>query len=88
MYVKVHNCWKQMPTEKVHFRPATSLLISDWPLFYLNSDRYVKGLCRLKAPETYEVYVNNENKQPPTEGFPVTGTSSLRNRYQIFSRKR
>lgn len=38
--------------------------------FYLNSDRYVKGTLQVKGPETYEVYVNNENKQPPTERFP------------------
>lgn len=35
--------------------------------FYLNSDRYVKGSLRIKGPETYEVYINNE-KQTPADG--------------------
>lgn len=35
--------------------------------FYLNSDRYVKGILEIKGPETYEVYINNE-KQTVDDG--------------------
>lgn len=65
MCVKVHNCWKRMPTEKVHFPPATQSAHIGLASFYLNSDRYVKGALQVKGPETYEVYVNNEKQTAP-----------------------
>ena len=80
MYVKVHNCLEANADGESTLPAGNQSSYIGLASFYLNSDRYVKGTLQVKGPETYEVYVNNEKQTAPRrKGFPVTGTSSLRN---------